>query len=623
MKLKTPLILKTLLAFTAVFTIAGCDSPSGIESAVLDPNYKSEWHVGEVNFDSFKFIVTYTDGIVEEKPVTTDNIAKEDLYKFYEVGEWKIKFNYNGYYTNASFNIIENEFSDEIVLKDKTVAYDGDVHTLEVEGPIPEGTNIYYPFGNSFTESSSVPWSVKCILTKTGYKPKELNGKLYITQAPYNPQALSEIKFEDKEVLYDGSDKKIVAENVPSDITVSYLIDGKPGNSAKTAGVHRVVAQFSSPNRNYLPIESKIAYLTIKKISYNYSKIKFEDQTFEYDGTEHSISVSGMDTLPESVSVSYENNGQVDQGVYEVIAKFSGDPNYEEIPPMTAYMTIVPKKIRGEFVFGVQVEKYDGTEKNFNFSHKLPSDIKIDPVYYDEKGNKVSYIQGGVEKNVPIDAGIYKVLFEISGFKIDNYEILDFPENGGIMIIEPKNVDFSNVSYVRNTEILYDGSEHVYEGISNVPVGFKPVISYEDSFGNVIEGPITETGVYKVKINYSCEDENEKMSNYSINGLTSTVPQIIIYENVDFSGMTYESETIPYTGSFVEYTGVKNFNDHDGKFSYKCHYYLNGIEIKEPVEPGTYSITIEIITNSGVDINAYKLSGLPIGKPSLTILPKE
>ncbi|MDE6758566.1 MAG: hypothetical protein K2J89_04735, partial [Clostridia bacterium] len=84
---------------------------------------------------------------------------------------------------------------------------------------------------------------------------------------------------------------------------------------------------------------SKDITLTIYKGTYDMSGIVFEDMSFDYDGEAHSIEIQG--SLPDGVSVSYENNGKTEIGNYTVTAKFSHEePNYNDIEPMTATLEI-------------------------------------------------------------------------------------------------------------------------------------------------------------------------------------------------------------------------------------------------------------------------------------------
>lgn len=78
---------------------------------------------------------------------------------------------------------------------------------------------------------------------------------------------------------------------------------------------------------------------TIKKADYDMSGISFNDATYDYDGTEKELTITGI--LPDGVSVSYSNNKLTDVGSVSATASFSGDTNnYNEIESKTATLTI-------------------------------------------------------------------------------------------------------------------------------------------------------------------------------------------------------------------------------------------------------------------------------------------
>ncbi len=97
------------------------------------------------------------------------------------------------------------------------------------------------------------------------------------------------------------------------------------------------------------------------KLDYDMSNIKFEDKTVTYDGNEHTLEITG--TLPEGVSVSYTNNKLTEVGSIEATATFMGDyENYNEIPDMTATLTIVPvsQDSEGNYIINGIKYKDDG-----------------------------------------------------------------------------------------------------------------------------------------------------------------------------------------------------------------------------------------------------------------------
>ena len=99
--------------------------------------------------------------------------------------------------------------------------------------------------------------------------------------------------------------------------------------------------------------------VTITAAEHDTSDLKFEGATFEYDGKEHSIEVTG---LPDGVTVSYEGNKQVNAGTYTVTAKFTVDGNHEHIADMTATLKITAKEVTLVWTAPANLE-YDGTAK--------------------------------------------------------------------------------------------------------------------------------------------------------------------------------------------------------------------------------------------------------------------
>ena len=67
------------------------------------------------------------------------------------------------------------------------------------------------------------------------------------------------------------------------------------------------------------------------------SGVVFANKSVTYDGNAFSIDATN---LPTGVTASYENNGKTEAGVYTIIAKFTGNENYNAISDMTATLTI-------------------------------------------------------------------------------------------------------------------------------------------------------------------------------------------------------------------------------------------------------------------------------------------
>ncbi|MGM0945385.1 MAG: MBG domain-containing protein [Bacteroidota bacterium] len=100
--------------------------------------------------------------------------------------------------------------------------------------------------------------------------------------------------------------------------------------------------------------------------------ITFEDVSFDFDGTEKTISISG--TLPEGATVAYTNNGRTNVGYQEVIATISGD-NFSTLI-LTANLTITPAIIAGISFVDADFE-FDGNEKSLAISGTLPEGASV------------------------------------------------------------------------------------------------------------------------------------------------------------------------------------------------------------------------------------------------------
>ena len=120
---------------------------------------------------------------------------------------------------------------------------------------------------------------------------------------------MSNVKFEDKVVFYDGEEHTLeITGSLPTGVSVTYT-----NNKLTEVGSIEATATFLGDYEHYNEIPNMTATLTITQAEYDMSNVKFEDKTFTYDGNEHTLEITG--TLPKGVSVIYENNGKVNVGV--------------------------------------------------------------------------------------------------------------------------------------------------------------------------------------------------------------------------------------------------------------------------------------------------------------------
>jgi len=182
------------------------------------------------------------------------------------------------------------------------------------------------------TEEDGVPYIVVRTRTFSTTYGLCVNGSSVVSENKF-------ITFEVSDWTYGETPIPATATSLYGDPIIYYQVNGEWVTEVPTsAGTYNVKAVVEETSE-YKGIETG-AQITIAKAKYTIN-ISFEDLTVVYDGEVHSIIAEG---LPEGVTVNYENNGQVDVGDYVVTVYFVCDPNYEQIPPMTATLHIVEGK---------------------------------------------------------------------------------------------------------------------------------------------------------------------------------------------------------------------------------------------------------------------------------------
>jgi len=182
---------------------------------------------------------------------------------------------------------------------------------------------------------------------------------------------MSAVVFADKTVTYNGESHSIFATGMPNGVSVSY-----ENNNKINADEYTITAIFTGDSTNYNAIENKTATLTINKATYDMSGISFVGDTVTYDGNVHSLAITG--TLPNGVTVSYENNDRTNADVYTVIAKFTDTTgNYENPANKTATLTINKATYNMDgVVFADKIVTYNGNAYSIE-AQNVPSGLSV------------------------------------------------------------------------------------------------------------------------------------------------------------------------------------------------------------------------------------------------------
>lgn len=219
-----------------------------------------------------------------------------------------------------------------VTFENKTVTYDGKIHSLAVSDNLPDGVSVAYENNDKISANQYIVIAIFTGDSINYYAIDDMQAMLTISKATYD---MSKAQFVGGRFTYDGTPKSIyVTGNLPDGVTVNYTNNGKIN-----ANTYTVTATFTSDTENYNKLPDWTASLIIDKATYDMSGVSFKNQTFTYDTTAKNALITG--TLPNGVEVSYVGNGKTDVGSYTVTAKFNGDSNnYHLIEDMTATLKI-------------------------------------------------------------------------------------------------------------------------------------------------------------------------------------------------------------------------------------------------------------------------------------------
>ncbi len=314
--------------------------PSGTIKAIFEAKITvtpASYNMGTVSFSNKSFIYDkqphsiFIDGVLPEG-VTVSYENNEHT----EIGEYKVTANFIGddnHYPIESMTAYmyissrQYDFSG-VTFSDKVFDYDGNEHTIVVDGNIPEGVTVRY-IDNSLTEPS-VKTAKAIFIDDLGEIVFALEAKIIVSD--YST-TLQNLRFEDLTVEYDGQEHVLqLSGQIPEGLTVSVR-----NNRLTIPGVSKATAEIYDSSGKL--VYQKEATLSVLKGHFDTSTVVFSDKTVEYDGTYHTLYA---ENIPVGVNVSYSRNSLNCEGALLVTASF--DSQYYDITggQRTATLRVIP-----------------------------------------------------------------------------------------------------------------------------------------------------------------------------------------------------------------------------------------------------------------------------------------
>ncbi len=455
-----------------------------------------------VPYDEQEHFLSISGDLPEDVVVSYENNGKVNAGTYEVVAHFSESKNYEPLGDLKAILTIEQVDLDleSISFTDKEFTYDGILKELKVDGNLPKG--IIAKYENNAQIDAGI-YEAKVIFEDTlgNYKSLgEKKAKLIINKATYD---MSNVLFQTLEVIYDGNVHSILVEGeLPEGVRILKYTDNEKVN----AGTYLAIVEFVSDNVNYNPVERMEAMLTIKKASYDMSKVKFENQTFIYDGELHTLSIEG--DLPTGVKVNYSLNHLKDVGQLLVTASFTipDEQNYEPIPSKQAYLTIVPETL--SVSLANQTFPYDGKQHFLELEGDLPLGVVAQ-----------------WENNGQIEIGSYEVTVS---FNIEAYASLT-----ATLTIVTADIDMSNI-YFYGQSFVYDGQPHTIEITGELPELVK--VSY---INNTRTEPGRQTAIAVFEV----------LDKKHYNEIPNMTAELVIIEN-QIEGITFQDKTFIYNQTY-------------------------------------------------------------------------
>ncbi|MGM0934062.1 MAG: MBG domain-containing protein [Bacteroidota bacterium] len=263
---------------------------------------------------------------------------------------------------------IENAEIEGVTFEDDTFTYDGETQSLAVTG-LPAGATIDYENNDKINAGI---YKVTATVSQENYNDLKLTADLIIEKAEAIITADAVQTF-----TYDGTFKNVGATLNHSETELTYT----PQQGYIDAGTYKVTISAEETD-NYLAASKEVS-LVVEKAEIR--GVTFEDETFIYDGTEHSIFVTG---LPEGATVAYSNNGQTNAGTYTVTATVS-KPGYKDLV-LTSDLVI--KKASQTITFNELEDRNQSTDEHFQLEATSTSGLPVIYSYTYETENPAATV---------------------------------------------------------------------------------------------------------------------------------------------------------------------------------------------------------------------------------------
>lgn len=397
-----------------------------------------------------------------------------------------------------------------VVFADDTILYDGEKHSLEVEG-LPEGVEVTY-----VDNGVSMPGvhEIKAIITYNNLRVTKV-ATLTINKLP----SVLTADENQKVVLYGGNIRpSYTLDNKQQSITYKYTLDGKTINKNDIYKVGTYQVEMYAPENNFY-LESNHVTINLEVVESLFD-VCFESQEFIKDGNEKQIELSG--TLPQGYTVEYVNNKATNVGTYYAMANIK-DSTGTVVETHAATLSIdYPKNEEfEEYLDSFFVTYLEGDQLSVNIFCENPSDFGL--LHYDAEW----YTYESFEDE---DLAEAKKQFEDLLAELHEYEDAE--------LNTLQKVSYNNIEKLLTYYIDY----------YNIEDSTFMNIVYVDQFG----GYVADFGTYMEAYSLRSELEVQDIVNYITSTKTAFPSYLEFVEDKTEAGYALSDYTITEMRSYLE-----------------------------------------------------------------------
>lgn len=475
-----------------------------------------------------------------------------------------------------------------ITFESETIVYDGREHELEAKN-VPAGAMVQYE--NEIAKDTGT-YKQKVTISADGYKTLVLEATITITKAESNVTEKSlEIMSYGKYATYRA------------DLPFNVVING-----------HTFEASFNSSYKNYeykLYFDSTVDTLegenlvkvivsedknhkeTTKEFKYDIhfeeiTGLTLSDESFNYDGEEHSLVVLGNNI--ELYTITYKNNKNVNAGTYDVEAEISRE-GYKKLV-LTAKMTIL--QLEPTFT---QTKENEILYKNdtITYTSNVPFSLTIGDKKFDAISNGETYkLDFVLDYEGKIDVRIVSAgLTNIKGFdKTFTYDV---------------KLKTLNDATMADLTVDYDNTIHSLE-VANVPSEAK--ITYENN-------DKTDAGEYVVKATIELDGFETKVleAKLTINKLSGVLTKTQVNDPIYYGDKVTYSSNVPFKLNGTEalyvndsYEATYEFvAEGENKVDVVALYTATNCDFSEAHD--VYNVIYKDFTNAKFESKSYEYTG--------------